>query len=164
VNKERRADVTRCCAPRPPAGRLLLPLLAGALLATGCGGKAHISGRVSFKNEPVSNGRIHFHTQDGRGPVCSALIKDGQYSAVGCPTGPAKVTIESFVTPAGASGAPPVKPELLKGFTGPDGSTTPSGRSARGLAIPDKYTKIPESGLTYTVTWGKQTKDFDLVP
>jgi hypothetical protein len=152
--------------PRPTGRRGAAPLAAlSVLLAAGCGGKGEISGTVTFQSQPIPHGRITFITDSGNGQPFSGDIRDGKYTVVGCPSGPAKVIVESFVTRLveGDSGVPPT---LLKGFHGPGGpnDTAPGTPMTPGLAIPEKYAKPDESGLEYTVTSGKQPKDFDLVP
>jgi len=61
----------------------LLPAVA-CFLAIGCGGEKtyRVSGKVTFKGQPIPEGRILFMpdtTKGNKGPAGSAEIKNGQY-------------------------------------------------------------------------------------
>ena len=145
-----------------------LPLLV--LLAAGCSSKGTITGTVTYKGTPIPQGSVQFMPENG-GPTVSAVINDGQYTAEKVPTGPSKVTITSLVPSqqdnamakmmmsGGKGGGPPpdakIPEEARKLFSG-------GGAPKKGLQIPEKYSDLQNSGLTYTVTGGKQTKDFNL--
>jgi hypothetical protein len=156
--------MTRKCA------WLCLPGLV--LLAVGCGSKGTITGTVSYKGTPIPQGTILFTPASG-GAAVSVPINDGKYTAEKVSAGPAKVAVVSLYSAGGPAdamtqvmqggkgmGPPPdakIPEEARKLFSGGGG-----GSSKKGLQIPDKYGNPDESGLTYTVTGGSQTKDFNL--
>src|SRR4051812_35525324 len=90
-------------------GKLLaLPLLA--LLATGCGsGKGTVTGEVTYKGKPIAWGRITFVCQEGKQDTLSAHIIKGQYKIENCPTGPVKISVESFEAKAAPKNNPMVE-------------------------------------------------------
>jgi len=91
-----------------PARALPFGLLSALLcfLATGCGGDAgnRISGKVTFKGQPISTGKIHFipdASKGNKGATGYADIKNGAYDTGapggrGCIGGPILVKIEGF--------------------------------------------------------------------
>jgi hypothetical protein len=147
---------------------MCLPVLI--LVAVGCSSKGTITGTVTYKGTPIPEGSVQFMPENGA-PTVSAVINDGQYTAEKVPVGPAKVAIASLTAGAqenamtkmmmsgGKGGGPPpdakIPEEARKLFSG-------GGAPKKGLQIPEKYSDLQNSGLTYTVTGGKQTKDFNL--
>lgn len=76
-------------------------------LAAGCGGDGggnHVSGKVTFKGQPVPAGKIYFTPDSAKGnsgPQGYADIKDGEYDTSasgghGVGSGPMTVSIEGF--------------------------------------------------------------------
>ena len=148
-----------------------LPLLV--LLAAGCSTKGTVTGTVTYKGTPIPDGSVQFMPENG-GPTVSAVINDGKYTAEKVPAGPAKVAIASMYNAGeqenamaqmiqgggkGGKGGPPpdaMPEEARKFFSG--GGPAPR----KGMKIPDKYSDLQNSGLSYTVTGGSQTKDFNL--
>lgn len=141
--------------------------IAGAMvLAGGCASKATITGTVTYKGEPIPSGSITFTPESGA-PLVNAPIRDGKYTAEDVPMGNAKVSIMSMYMSGRPSPmmdpgkrekmAPPkdAPPEAQKAF---ERST----QFKKGLKIPEKYVDPQQSGLTYTVQRGPQTKDFNL--
>jgi hypothetical protein len=64
---------------------LILPLAVCCLTLVGCGGangpkKQMVTGKVTFENTPIDEGRITFRGQDGKIGSYSAPIKNGSYS------------------------------------------------------------------------------------
>jgi len=145
-----------------------LPLLV--LLAAGCSSQGTITGTVTYKGKPIPEGSVQFMPENGS-PTVSAVINDGKYTAEKVPVGPAKVAISSLYNPGGPAtfmaqmmqggkgGGPPeeaqIPEEARKVFSG-------GGAPQKGTKIPDKYGDVQNSGLSYTVTGGKQIKDFNL--
>ncbi len=92
---------------------------------------------------------------------------DGKYTAENVPIGPVKVAITSMYM---AKSPPPMMNPRMQAKMGPPPDAPPEARKAfeqstqfkKGLKIPEKYGDPAQSGLTYTVTSGKQTKDFNL--
>ena len=77
----------------------------GVVLLTGCSDKYPdlypVTGRVTFKGQPVPSGTITFYPQDGSRPANCTLSGDGSYRLMtyedgpGAVNGPHKVTIET---------------------------------------------------------------------
>jgi hypothetical protein len=64
--------------------RLLVGGAAALALAAGCSSPpemAHLSGKVTFKGQPVPAGWISFTPEAGKGPVKVCQIKDGVYDS-----------------------------------------------------------------------------------
>lgn len=153
--------------------RLSLLLPVGLLLVLGCGEKkgtvARLSGTVKYKGTPVTAGMITFAAKgeggDPSGSYPVPITSDGTYSASQLPAGELVVAIEtesanpknrrSFDQYGGGKGK-----EMMKRSPAPEG--VGSGPKGTYVKIPDKYKDPKTSGLTVTVTSGKNTKDFDL--
>jgi hypothetical protein len=144
----------------------VLLFAAGLVLAAaGCGSKGTITGTVTYKGTPIPSGTILF-TPDSGAPPVNAPIKDGKYTAERVPVGAVKVTITSMYVER------PSSPMMVMNKKGPpeDAPIPPEARQAfqqsapgkNGLKIPAKYADVAQSGLTYTVQSGQQTKDFNL--
>lgn len=94
---------------------ILLTLLA-SLVCLGCGGDGtyRVSGKVTFKGQPVPAGKIYFmpdSSQGNSGPTGYADIKDGTYDtslkgSVGCPPGAVIIAVEGI-----DPNSPPDKPK-----------------------------------------------------
>jgi hypothetical protein len=115
------------------------------LCAQGCSkGPPVITGKITYRNEPVTTGQVHFV---GEGKSRSALIApDGTYTINDPPLGEVKVAVES----TGSTEAKEFKPQSKPGRLQPKGSM-----------IPQRYAKETTSGLVYTIK-GSQTIDLDL--
>lgn len=126
------------------AGHLALFML---LFIAGCGGKptGTVSGKVTFRSEPVAMGTIAFLATDGT--VCSAMIRDGRYAVSKVPVGPVTLTVSAHAPP------PTVSPD----GRGPD-------RMPKSIPIPERYADHKNSGLTFDVVSGSQVYDVDLQP
>jgi hypothetical protein len=153
------------------ASRLSLLLPLGLLLLLGCGEKkgavARLSGTVKYKGTPVTAGTITF-TAKGEGgnpggtyPV--PITPDGTYSASQLPAGELAVAIETeSANPKSRKSAADYGggKDMMKRSPMPEG--VGGGPKGTYVKIPDKYKDPKTSGLTVTVTNGKNTKDFDL--
>jgi hypothetical protein len=121
------------------AGRLMV-LAVVAALAAGCGGGGKklpavmVSGKVTFKGQPVPAGFITFQAEQG--PVRSAEIKDGVYDTA------------KSADPGVIPGTAVVR------ITGFDGKKLPY--YPQGKQIFNPYE------LRETITEGATTKDFDV--
>lgn len=148
---------------------LLLPL--ALFLAFGCGTKAtpsRLSGSVKYNGVPVKAGTITFTAKGGEGKDAGGtyfapINEDGTYSTSQLPTGEFAVTIET-------ESANPKRPTMEqygggkgKNMTSPmpEGVGAPAAKGGY-VKIPSKYSDPKKSGLTVTLTSGKNTKDFDL--
>ena len=130
----------------PKNGFLVLrSLLLSSLVlgTTGCGGTSasnEVSGTVKFKGAVIPGGSITFVSQNDPKVRVSAIINlEGNYLIPAAPEGNVKVGIEASRS------------------SGSFGKQT-------HVNVPPKYRDPTTSGVTYTVTSGKQTKDFDLTP
>src|SRR5947209_4541327 len=66
------------------------------LLLAGCGGKGDVSGRITYKGEPIPWGRVTFVCEGGDKPALSSRIRNGSYTVAGCPVGAVKISVESL--------------------------------------------------------------------
>jgi len=143
---------------------LILPL-ASLFLVLGCrrgnpNAPVSVTGKVSYKGQPVTAGTLVFHT-DSNAAYPGTINSDGTYAAHQIPSGPMVVTIETesanpgrkMATYGGGKG---------KGMLGPmpEGRTASSGGAY--VKIPSKYADKKTSPLKVTLTDGKQTHDFEL--
>jgi hypothetical protein len=148
--------------------RLVGPALLGLALAAlgGCGGgKAAVSGKVSLSDgTPVPAGTITFWASDNQSAQAT-LKPDGTYSLGDAPVGDVKVTVETpLATPMGPTGMGKPPP----GVQGMPKEMLPPGERELGnvkvVPVPKQYMDKSTTPLTYTVTRGKQKKDFTITP
>src|SRR6476646_10457874 len=143
-----------------------LPLaVVAVVLAAGCGGSTGtVTGSVSYKGTKLKGGLVVFVAPNGTGTTSGEIQEDGTYTLDGCPAGPVKVAVQTsyLKPPAGSAGA--IKYERPKEAQGNTDYKPPdqSKNKERYMAIPQKYEDPSASGLTYTVTGGKQTHDISL--
>lgn len=143
---------------------LVLPLLC-LVVALGCyknpAAPATLAGKITYKGAPVTAGMVTFFPKNG-GVYTAVIDPNGSYAVSEIPTGEMVVTIET------ESANPNRKVPTYGGKAGGEGmSPVPQGQgsgTAGGayVKIPAKYADKDKSGLTVTVTPGKQTKDFEL--
>ncbi len=140
------------------AGPLVVILIAG------CGSSnpnapASITGKVTYKNAPVTAGNIKFHAPDA-GVYPTGINPDGTYSISDIPAGDLVVTIETESVN--------LKKQSYGGGQGKDKQFSPMPEGANVVAqgayvkIPAKYSDKTKSDLKVTLKHGKQEKDFDL--
>jgi hypothetical protein len=141
-----------------PAGAgasLLLSVLAFTSLGCGGGASNPVTGKVTYKNQPVA-GTIVFVGSDGKENPQPLNPADGSYSFNAPATGEYKIAVKGFSTPiapgVGPVGAPPK-------LTGQAGNLPTSS----GVAPPAKYASV-DNGLKLNVTGGAQTFDIELQP
>jgi hypothetical protein len=134
--------------------RLLMSVSACFVLASlaGCGGgganKTHVTGKVIYKDAPVTGGTIKLYTPTGD-PFSIYIKDDGTFSVDDAPAGEMKVAIETdsvFVPPPAPAGS-----------AGNQGGAS----QRKKVAIPAKYNKPETSGLTWNPA-NEKTKTFDL--
>jgi hypothetical protein len=136
--------------------------LIAVLVFAGCGGgPGYVTGKVTFRGKPLNSGAVTFYGEDGR--VDSGAIRsDGTYVIPSAPPGTVKVTVSvgkgAGKAVAGSKKGPGANTPTHPGkdsIPPPDPATPP-------VLIPPKYEKVENSGLTFTVTGGKQTIDIPL--
>jgi hypothetical protein len=136
--------------------------VAALLLAlAGCGGRGpvnQVSGKVTYKSNPVTGGRVFFHPQGGGTPLPATISPEGTYSAE-LPPGQMQVTVET---------------ESIKGqarqqfdyskMPVPAGAQAPTPGPAKPVyvKVPAKYGDVKTSPLRVEVKKGKQTEDINL--
>jgi hypothetical protein len=125
--------------------------LLGAIVALGgCGSQAVVTGKITYKKEPLTTGEVSFIASDGKSR--SGLISpDGTYKIVDAPLGSVVIVVVAKQLAGKVEKGDPL-------------SAKPKGGRAAQMksAIPEKYNDPKTSGLTYTVTSGRQTRDIDL--
>ena len=137
----------------------LLPLLA---CTAGCGAPK-VSGKVTYKGEPLHMGQVLFTATNGW-TGSSQINEDGTYSIPSVPPGQAKIAVDCPYFEEGKNASspaarrhgqrPPMSEEAKKGSAGV--------KEYPPVKIPDKYKKPETSGLTLEVTGGRQTHNIDL--
>ncbi|MCY2989462.1 MAG: hypothetical protein NTY19_16545 [Planctomycetota bacterium] len=126
------------------------------LTCAGCNAKSgDIAGKVLFRGEPLPAGKISFFCEGGNKPVIARDITAGAYAIPSAPVGEVRVTVVTFQIKQD-----PV-PGAIQSPMPTDVSTASSGPY---VAIPDRYRMPDTSGLTYTITAGQQTKNWELTP
>jgi hypothetical protein len=151
--------------------------LALGLLALGCGTHgappetAEVSGHVYFQKKPLPGGSIAFITEDGRFSGTGTIDEKGAYIIHQAPVGRVRVSVDNrALSPRGVPGKGAGK-GAKKGRGKLPGAAPvlkrPGGGELSTLKgtykeIPGKYWDPEQSGLTYEVTPGSQTKDFSL--
>ena len=132
-------------------GCLVAALLA--LAASGCGKPTgNISGKVIYEGKPLPGGYVNF-TNEGDSPAVqtSTIQPDGSYSISHMPVGPAKITVQGILGPAGPAENPVV----------PGGSMGGAG-GRKTVYVPPRYANTSTSDLTYPVVSGGQSHDIEL--
>ncbi|HEY7328806.1 MAG TPA: carboxypeptidase-like regulatory domain-containing protein [Gemmataceae bacterium] len=140
-------------------GAIAAALGCSLIFLCGCaGGKsssgATLSGKVTYKGEPLTGGTITVRSADGDKQLPGIISPDGTYIISGASPGEMTVMIET---------------ESIKGKTGVS-YKAPPGQTAPDMGVKlEKYVKIPKSygdpnttPFRVTLKKGSQKKDFDL--
>jgi hypothetical protein len=139
-------------------------MLFGSL---GCASNATISGKVTYKGEPLGGGTVLF-VAEGKRSMTTVINSDGTYALANFPAGPVTIAVET------ASVKQTEMPEEAKGMAPPatipnmpEGATQSiykprAATAVRYVEIPPQYADPKTSGLTYTVTGGSQSHDIPL--
>jgi hypothetical protein len=131
----------------------VLPALVVAVFLSlvGCGKKTpsgEVSGHVTFKGQPVSEGRVTFESQQSGIADEALLNNDGAYAIKKpLPVGDYQVY---------------VIPLIVREKADPKGPVV--GVEKPALNIPDKYRRISTTDLKATVKEGKNEHNFDMKP
>lgn len=157
--------------------RCLSVFLLSSLLvfAAGCGKTGTVSGKVTYKGQPLTAGMVQFFPQNKGGDFSSAIKEDGSYSISKLPPGPVKISVTSNTTspldnmpPMGGRGvaAKGMKEaeKMMKKSKG-EGEGGGGGNpfeSKKGVAIPANFGNPETSNLKLDVTGGSQPHDIKL--
>lgn len=154
-------------AGREAVRRLAVVLILPALLGlAGCGGgKGDVTGEVKYNGNPVPAGRVTFLSDAGEHRSFAVPIKDGRYTIPAFPAGPVKISVETF--PPVAAVDPSVTPtgvpkSAMAGFGPPAGGDQYASQPGKYVPLPPRFANPEQSGLTYTVTGGKQEHDVEM--
>ena len=139
------------------------------LVPLGCSGKGNLSGKVTYRGQPLKGGLVSFLPEEaGKEVKTSAIHEDGSYSVTGVPAGPVRITVDT--KPA----LPGPTPEQMarRGSRAaaaaaafaqdPNAESKTGGGKGHYVRIPEKYANPDQSGLTYRVKSGSQPFDIDL--
>ncbi|MCH8829998.1 MAG: hypothetical protein IID45_10525, partial [Planctomycetes bacterium] len=143
---------------------LVAPILG--LLLAGCGkedfSKVKVSGKVTYKNQPVKNASVIFQPKGGKsatgttndeGVFVLTTTTDGDGAVAGEHT----VTIVAINPDSGAGTGIDGNEEIMEPEAGSETNTKKSTK------IPEKYGSTTTSGLKFTVKAGEEnTADFKL--
>jgi hypothetical protein len=144
-------------------------LVLCVLFAIGCSSTGTVTGKLSYRGQTLKGGTVVFFPEGGGGVFRSPIAEDGTYTVTNVPPGLAKISVETksikpIPIPRGVKITPP--PEATKEASGnPELVTSMFNFQAtahRYVRIPDKYSDPEKSGLTCTVSSGKQEYDIDL--
>jgi hypothetical protein len=129
-------------------------------LAGGCGVRTTtVTGRVTYRGQPVANGSVILYCADKQ-IVRGNLGAGGAFAIPNVPPGVATVTVQTHArVPAGLQIAQDPPPS-----SGGPVLPTPGQRDPEQLPIPPRYALPDESGLTVSVGNGPVTFDIDLKP
>lgn len=130
-------------------------IVAVGLLSTGCGSSGpemgRVSGKVTYKGEPLTQGTISFvPTNAERRSGSSRINSDGRYDLQTAEPGDGAEIGDYRVIISGRD------PKAL------DNVRAPGEPVKRETKIPEKYENADQSGLTRTVKSGSNNYDFDL--
>ena len=155
----------------PPFPLVLVGCALGLSLAllAGCHSKdknLSLSGKVTYKGEPVTGGTLTLTPTDGKTPPTKIPIGgDGTYTIVPPTLGKLKVAIETESI-RGTKSSGPAYTFVPKGPNGEDMSDKlPKRDPSQQLAykrIPNKYAAAETSDLTVDIHAGKNEQNFDL--
>ncbi|MFO0938779.1 MAG: hypothetical protein U0798_19930 [Gemmataceae bacterium] len=124
----------------------MLMVVALASLIVGCQkssvARSNVSGKVSYKGQPLTIGSVQFFPEDGNKPQIATIGRDGVYRLSEAISGKYQLAIITPEKPADGKKA-------IKRPSAPD-----------PVYIPAKYSKPSTSNLSYEVT--KQSTTFDI--
>ncbi len=144
----------------------MLAAVTLAMLVAGCGGSVgDVTGKVTYKDKPVTSGTVVVLGKDGI-PKSGSIQPDGSYRVVGVKSGEARVMVSSppLVAVAGsvkdgakaeASDKPSLSQEAPAPAANPELTKT-------WVAIPEKYGDTTKTDLKLTVVSGANAFDIPL--
>jgi len=137
-------------------------VLLMALGLAGCGSTGTVSGKVSFKGNPLKGGTVTFLSAAGKPSATTQINEDGSYAIPSVPAGEVKICVDTqMLNPAGKIKAPKYSaPPGQKNPNDPGGDSTDT--SKRYVAIPEAFASPEKTTLTYTVKGGKQEHNIEM--
>jgi len=138
-------------------GQLALFLLLCSL--TGCGAPTgEITGKVTYNEKPVNSGMVMFLVEGHSKPHYARIEKGGTYTIEDVPVGSAKVTV---VSPDPNRPDPDElrRKKIRKTRKQKSGNQTPN---SDWFPIPEKYSDLRKSNLTFTIKPGENSYDLPL--
>jgi len=120
-----------------------------------------VSGKITYKGEPLGNGTVVFIGADNNGGS-SQIGPDGTYKISNMPVGAMKITVETKPVGPSTTGIPGIRESDLGKMPNVEPMRPTKNTPNRYVKIPDRYKLPSESGLTYEVVPGEQTHDIDL--
>jgi hypothetical protein len=150
----------RCCLAQ------LMPL-AMVLLLFGCGTNGTLTGKVTYKGEPMPRATVSFLCENQQAFTVKCDDK-GDYT-IKLPIGRAQVVVNNV-----DQVAPAIMGKMMTQQQGGKDATAEIAQSiqamqmqigsggAGGVAVPGKYNRLETSGLTVDVAGGKQRYDIAL--
>jgi hypothetical protein len=144
-------------------------LVAGALLAGGCGPKGltvyPTTGTVTYKGNPVAGATVQFTPE--KGSPCDGMTDEaGKYTISyrgkpGAPVGPCRVTVSKPVSGDMSQRMSDPTPEDLAKLSAATMAKKPAAATKDKDAIPAKYATVEKSGLKVVVTSDAAKNVFD---
>jgi hypothetical protein len=131
--------------------------MGAALAATGCAARGTVSGKVTYKKQPLSTGTVIFFGPNNS-RASSQIGPDGTYTISGILAGPAKIAVS---TPPPAP-APGMAMKMDASKMGGPADAGKGAAQAKSLTIPPQYNDPDKSNLTYEVKAGEQQHDIEL--
>jgi hypothetical protein len=130
--------------------RVAAPAIACVVIAAGCSRSPTnvVTGRVTYRSQPVAGGRIYFNVRDGASVQSAAITADGTYIVKGLAPGTARVAV---VGPTLV--LPPSDGEVLA-------AQEPSNEAL--ITIPSRYRTVETAGIEVHVEPGSTTHDIVL--
>ena len=153
--------------------RLVWTTILGLAVFSGCSRgqrtfpTGEVSGKVTYKGQPISLGKITFISTGGTGDFGSGIINDGSYT-VQAPLGRCKIEIQ-IQSDENKYAVTPQQMKMIKakmkamkaqGMNVPD--EPPQATKRPSINLPEKYKFADQSGLEFEVKAGTQTKDWEL--
>ena len=124
--------------------------LAVLLAVPGCGGKktATVSGKVTYRGQPVPMGAIYFNGLDSQ-LAMGILQNDGSFTATDVPLGEVKATVRAQ--------DPGVYTQQMRS----PGGAAPQASPAAFVAVPPRYADVNTTDLVYTIAG--DTQDLEVI-
>ena len=152
--------------------RIAFVLFLALILAGGCTTRRNpssVSGKVTYKGEPVTAGNVTFHQKEG-GIYFYALNSDGTFAGSDLPAEEMAVTIDTEVAnPEGHPNRQKNTEKMKEVSKGYSEMMKQKGMVPEGAGVQGKYTPIPKkywdkdkSPLHVTLKKGSNTFDFNL--